>query len=205
MIKSIVALSLTTLALITALTPPADAHHGPAHAQAAALTAAAKQPLIVYFSRTGSTRTVANIIRERTGWNIFEIVPENSYPSDYRTTAKQAREELNSGFRPALKTAKVAGLESYDVVFLGYPIWWGGIPPVIMTFLEANDLSGKTIIPFCTHGGSGMSGTQDIQRLAPRAALLGGLAIHGTSAENSQNDVNAWLRRLKMLPDEKQA
>lgn len=136
------------------------------------------------------------MIQQRTGGDIFEIVPKNAYPAEYRATTDQARRELGSGFRPELKTARVSSLDSYDVVFLGYPIWWGGIPPVIMTFLEANDLSGKTIIPFCTHGGSGMGGTADIQKLAPRAALLDGLAIYGSRAGNSRNEVNAWLRRL---------
>lgn len=199
--RNIAVLSLITFALITTLSPAADAHHGPAHTQtAAALSqAAAAKPLIVYFSRTGSTKDVADIIRQHVGGDIFEIVPKNAYPAEYRATTEQARRELESGFRPELRTAGVANLESYDVVFLGYPIWWGGIPPVIMTFLEANNLAGKTIIPFCTHGGSGMGGASDIQKLAPRATLRKGLAIYGSRAGNSRNEVNEWLRGLGLL------
>lgn len=202
--KKILILSLAAIALITALSPAADAHHGPARAQAAAAlsSTAASKPLIVYFSRTGSTKTVADMIRQSVGGDIFEIVPQNAYPAEYRATTEQARRELNNGFRPALKTAKIPNLASYDVVFLGYPIWWGGIPPVITSFLEANDLAGKTIIPFCTHGGSGMGGTRDIQRLAPRATLLDGLAIYGSGAGNSRSDVNSWLRGLGLLSGE---
>lgn len=195
--------TLSMLAIVTLFSAAAYAHHGPVHAQnAAAVSVSTKKPLIIYFSHTGNTKIVAEMIRERVGGDFFEIVPQNAYPKEYRATTEQARKELDNGFRPALKIGRAPGLETYNVVFLGYPTWWGTLPPAVMTFLEANDMSGKTIIPFTTHGGSGMSGVSDIRKLAPRATLLEGLAVRGNSAGNAKNEVNKWLRDLGMLTGE---
>lgn len=201
--KMVLTLALTTaFALTTLFTITARAHHGPAHAEFAAAAGAAEsgKTLIVYFSRTGNTKEIADQIHKHTGADIFEIVPQNAYPSDYKATTEQARKELDSNFRPALKTLRVSDLETYDVIFLGFPIWWGTIPTSVMTFLEGNNLSGKTLVPFATHGGSGLaSAPGDINRFAPRATLLEGIAISGSGAVNSQNQISAWLTRLGML------
>lgn len=197
--KNMMILSLGLLIALTVLsvfTLSAGAHHGPAHIEmAAASGAAAKKTLIVYFSRTGNTRTMAEQIRARTGGDIFEIVTTNPYPSDYNECTKQAARELEQNFRPKLRAAKIANLQDYDTVLIGYPVWWGRIPPALMTFLDENDLSGKTIAPFCTHGGSGMSGTEDIRRLASGATILEGLAISGRDA-NPLELVANWLGKL---------
>jgi len=105
---------------------------------------------VVYFSRSGNTREIANQIHERVGGDIFEIQPEEPYPSNYDAVVKQAKQELESGYKPKLK-AKIENIESYDVIFVGSPIWWGTIPAPVVTFLSEYDLSGKTIVPFCTH------------------------------------------------------
>lgn len=194
-----------TLAMITLLTLTAHAHHGPAHAVPAAVGGASRKVLIVYFSHTGNTREIANQIHGHTGADFFEIVPQKAYPSEYKATTEQARKELDSNFRPALKTLKAPNLEAYDVVFLGYPVWWGTMPTPVMTFLEGNDLAGKTVIPFTTSGGSGMVGISDIRRLAPRAVLLEGLTVYGRSVRNSQDQVSAWLDKLGMLSGGKES
>lgn len=197
--KNIIILTLGLLAVLAVLsvfTLSAGAHHGPAHVEMAAVPgAAAKKTLIVYFSRTGNTRTMAERIRERTGGDIFEIVTTIPYPADYNECTKQATRELEQNFRPKLRAAKVANLRDYDTVFIGYPVWWGRIPPAVMTFLDENDLSGKTIAPFCTHGGSGMSGTEDIRRLASGATILEGLAISGRDS-NPLELITNWLGKL---------
>ncbi|HEX7514004.1 MAG TPA: flavodoxin, partial [archaeon] len=96
-------------------------------------------------------------------------------------------------------TAHVENMDAYDVIFLGYPNWYGTMPMPVFTFLEEYDFAGKTIIPFCTHEGSGMgSSEQDIARICPQARLLEGLAVHGAYAGSAQSDVENWLRKIGM-------
>lgn len=197
--KNMIILSLgllVTLVALSVFTLSAGAHHGPAHIEmAAAPQATAKKTLIVYFSRTGNTRTMAEQIKERTGGDLVEVVTVNPYPSDYNECTKQAARELEQNFRPKLRTAKIANLQDYDTVLIGYPVWWGRIPPALMTFLDENNLSGKKIAPFCTHGGSGMSGVEDIRKLASGATILEGLAISGRDA-NPLERVAEWIGKL---------
>jgi len=118
----------------------------------------------------------------------------NPYPSDYRETTRQAKKELEADYRPPIKT-KIPDLATYDLVFVGSPNWWGTIAMPVMTFLSGNDLSGKTIAPFMTHGGSALGRSPaDIARLCPKATILEGLAISGTAANTSQGDVAAWVQ-----------
>ncbi|WP_278550761.1 flavodoxin [Cloacibacillus evryensis] len=111
----------------------------------AAPALAGKKPLIVYFSWGGNTRVVANQIKELTGGDLFEAQTVKSYPKEYRATTEQAKNELNSNARPALKVSKLPNLDSYDTVIICHPNWWGTMPTAMMTLLEANDLSGKKI------------------------------------------------------------
>jgi len=106
--------------------------------------------LVAYFSHSGNTRVIANQIHEIVGGDIFEIVAVDPYPSDYDAVVKQAKQELDEDYRPELET-KVEIMESYNVVFVGYPIWWSTIPMPVVTFLSQYEFSGKTIVPFCTH------------------------------------------------------
>uniref|UniRef100_I2Q4E0 Flavodoxin n=1 Tax=Desulfovibrio sp. U5L TaxID=596152 RepID=I2Q4E0_9BACT len=168
-----------------------------AAAQAAAAKSG-KKILIVYYSRTGNTREVANQIHQLIGGDIVAIETVNPYPSDYRETTRQAKQELESGYRPPIKT-KIPDLASYDLVFVGSPNWWGTVSMPVMTFLSENDLSGKTLAPFMTHGGSALGRSRaDIAKLCPGATILDGLAIPGTSAKTSQKDVVAWLQAMGM-------
>ncbi len=174
-------------------------------------SSANKKILVVYFSRTGeeyaignitkgNTAIVAEYIAQKTGADTFEVKPATPYPDEYEACTEIAKQELESNARPAF-AANVDNLAQYDTIFLGYPIWWGAVPRVMMTFLEANDFSGKTIIPFCTHGGSGLAGTErEIADACPNAKVLSGLAIVGKTAQNdfpaAQKDVDAWLKDL---------
>jgi flavodoxin len=154
--------------------------------------------LVVYFSKTGNTREIANQIHKIVGGDIFEIQAVKSYPDDYEELKTVAKEELASKFKPSLKT-KIDNIGSYDLVFIGYPIWWGTFPAPVRTFLSEYDLSGKTIVPFCTHEGSGLGqSVTDISKLCTKATLLDGVAIRGRDVKTAQSKVSEWLRKNKI-------
>lgn len=117
-----------------------------------------KKILVVYYSYSCNTQKVAKAIQEEVGGDIFEIKAEGSYPEEYRPMTLQAQKEIQSGFRPKL-TSKIENIGQYDIIFLGSPNWWGTITPQVSSFLESYDLSGKTVIPFITHGGGGKQNT----------------------------------------------
>lgn len=114
--------------------------------------------LIAYYSWSGHTKEVAEAIQEKTGGTLFRIETAKAYPEEYRATTEQAQKEINDGYRPELK-AKVENIAQYDVIFIGSPNWWGTIAPAVSSFLASNDLKGKKIIPFITHGGGGVQNT----------------------------------------------
>lgn len=169
--------------------------------------------LVVYFSRIGeqysvgviekgNTAIVAEMVAERTGADVFEITPAvDNYPADnYRALTDIGLQEQKDGARPAIAN-EVENFADYDTVFLGYPIWWGDLPMILYTFLETHDFSGKTIVPFCTHGGSQMAGTAaKIEGVVTADAVLSGLAIEGADAQNNRDSVretvNGWLAGL---------
>lgn len=154
--------------------------------------------LVAYFSHSGNTRIIATQIHESVGGYIFEIVTVDTYPRGYDEVVKQAKKELEEGYRPKLKT-KVENIESYEVVFVGYPVWWGTIPMPVATFLSEYDFSGKTI-PFCTHEGSRLGrSVTDITKLCPQSTILDGLAVRGSEVKNAQNEVSEWLREIGMI------
>src|SRR5664280_1274150 len=114
-----------------------------------------KKILVAYFSHSGNTREIANQIHKSVGGDFFEIQAVKPYPDDYDAVVKQATQELNSGHKPALKI-KMENIKSYDLIFIGYPNWCSTVPAPVRAFLSEYDFSGKTIIPFCTHEGSGL-------------------------------------------------
>ncbi len=114
--------------------------------------------LIVYYSYSGNTKKVAQAIQDKIGGDMFEIKTEGTYPENYNEMVQQAKEEITNNYRPAL-TTKLENLAQYDVVFIGTPNWWSTITPQLSSFLQAYDLSGKTVIPFITHGGGGVQNT----------------------------------------------
>jgi flavodoxin len=162
------------------------------------MNAGNKKLLIAYFSKTGNTREIANQIHASVGGDMFEIKTVDPYPADYNATVDQAKRELEVSYRPKL-TATVPNMAAYDVMFLGYPNWWGTMPMALFTFLEGYDFAGKTIIPFCTHEGSRLGrSVSDLRKFCPQATLLDGLAIQGSSVKSAQNDVATWLRQIGM-------
>lgn len=158
-----------------------------------------RKMLVAYFSHTGNTRSIARQIQEATGADVFEIVPANPYPAAYGDVLARGRQELKDNNMPELKTA-VPDIAPYDVVFVGSPNWFNTVVPPVMTFLSARDFSGKTIVPFVTHGGGGLGkSVQDVKRLAPGATLLEGRAFRGDAVKDAGEDVRAWLRELRLV------
>lgn len=170
-----------------------------------------KKCLIAYFSHrgnnyvsgkiidltVGNTEVVANMICDLAEGELFHIEGVNAYPKDYTKTTEVAKKELQGNERPQLKQ-HIENLTSYDVVFLGYPNWWGTMPMPVFSFLEENDFAGKIIIPFCTHEGSGLGNSEkDISKLCPEAILLNGLAINGSRVKEAKNNITNWLSRLE--------
>jgi flavodoxin len=164
--------------------------------------------LVVFFSHTGqnysngrivelkkgNTAVVADMISELTVANTFEIRSVKEYPFNYSACTTEAKDELRANLHPGL--AEDIDISSYDVIFLGYPNWWGTMPMPVWTFLEKHNFTGKTILPFCTHEGSGMGNSEsDIRKLATGAEIKNGLAIHGSSASNAEDNVKNWIMK----------
>lgn len=169
--------------------------------------------LIAFFSRAdenynvgtvevGNTEIMAGFMKDYLGdkADTFKIDPVNPYPADYNECRQVATEEQNSNARPEFKNADSINVENYETIFIGYPIWCGDVPMIINTFLEKYDFSGKSIIPFNTHEGSGNSGTfSDIKnKMESSNVNTNGLSIQGKTArqENSRSTVENWLKEL---------
>ncbi len=147
----------------------------------------------------GNTEVVAGLIQKLTGGDLFKIDTVTPYPADYTQATEVAQRELNENARPAL-TGRVEGMEAYDTVILGYPNWWGTMPMAVWTFLDSYDFRGKTLLPLCTHEGSGLGHSErDIQRLCPGAKVLKGLAIQGSQVRRAEKEIEAWLKRASLL------
>ncbi len=149
--------------------------------------------LIAYFSWGGNTRGIAEEIQRQTGADLFEITLVHPYSDDYNTVLDEAQRDQNEQARPEL-AGHVENMEQYDTILLGYPNWWASIPMPIASFLEEYDFTGKTIIPFCSHGGGrfGQSLTA-IAKLAPDAAMGEALSIHYSGGSSMPDDVSGWL------------
>ena len=145
---------------------------------------------------TGNTGVVADMIAQATGADLFSIRTVEQYPDTYDATLDQGRQEQSDGARPERAT-HLENLDSYDTIFLGFPNWWGDMPMAVYTFLDEVDLSGKTVIPFVTSGGSGFSNTiSTIQQMEPQATVQEGLSIGASSATGAQQQVESWLSEL---------
>ena len=149
--------------------------------------------LIAYFSWSGNTENAAQIIQEQTGADIIELNPAEPYSSNYSEVLDQAQKDMNADARPELAN-HVENMEQYDTILLGYPNWWATIPMPVATFLEEYDFSGKTIIPFCSHGGGGFGQSiTDISKLAPNSRIGEGLSIHYSGGTSLENGITTWL------------
>lgn len=140
----------------------------------------------------GNTEKVAKMIAEKTSADLFKIEQVVPYSANYQQCIAEAKKDLQTGARPELTTLPVS-LDEYDEIYLGYPNYWGSMPMAVYTFLEAFDWKGKTIHPFCTHEGSGLSGTvREIEKVCNGATVAKGLAINGSSVDSAEKAVKAW-------------
>lgn len=166
-----------------------------------------KKVLVFFFSRTGenyavgniekgNTHIIAEMIAKETGGKLFRIETVKPYPDEYKACVEVAKAEKENNARPEVKgDVKV---EDYNIIFLGYPNWWGDMPMAVYTFIEKHNWYGKTVVPFCTHEGSGLSDTErKLKDACKGATVSAGLAIKGTTAQNSQpqalKTVQTWL------------
>lgn len=145
----------------------------------------------------GNTQYMASVIQKQTGADIFRIEPETPYPVDHETLVDLAADEQDENARPAMKDS-IENMDNYDVIYVGYPIWWSDMPMIMYTFFDEYDLSGKTIVPFGTHGGSRFAGTPDtIAELEPSANVLGdGLTISRNDIQNAEDEIISWVNGL---------
>ena len=145
----------------------------------------------------GNTEYLANLIVEQTGGDKFLIQTQTPYTADYDALVDEQQGARAQNLRPAL-ASHVENFEDYDVIYLGFPNWWGGMPMTLYTFLEEYDFSHKTIIPFNTSGGSGFSNAiEDIQELCPQATVLDGLTINGSQVQDAEDDVVSWIQEAQ--------
>lgn len=171
----------------------------------------AENVLIVYLTRTGNTKAVAEIIREEVGGKMVSLELETPYPEDYDAIVSQVDRENERGYVPPLKT-KIEDLGEYDAVFLGFPTWDMQLPPPMKSFLREHDLSGDRVIPFNTNGGYGVgSSFRTVEELCPESDILEGfstrgglerdgihLAIKGKRRKEVRAEVTGWLERIQM-------
>jgi len=165
-----------------------------------------QKALIVFFSHAGenysvgninvgNTKIVADYISEITGADQFEIIAEKNYDMPYMDLIKVAQDEAKAGELPAYKGD--VDIAPYDIIFIGGPIWWGTYPQVMFTFFKDHDLSGKTVIPFTTHEGSGLASTvRDVKKVWPKATVKDGFAIYGHEVRSGKAKVEKWLKGL---------
>lgn len=154
--------------------------------------------LVAYFSATGTTKTLAGYLSEVTGGDLYEIVPEEPYTSDdlnySDNNSRSTMEQNDENARPVI-SGSLEDISQYDVIFLGYPIWWGEAPRIIYTFMESYDFAGKTIVPFCTSGGSGIgSSAQNLHELA--ASDINWLDGEQLDSGISHNEMVSWVNGL---------
>ena len=141
----------------------------------------------------GNAGQIAAWIAEEAGCETMEILTEEAYPADYNETVNQAKQEQNDGFRPLLKADEKA-VEDYDTIYLVFPNWWGDLPMPVYSFLDAHDLTGKTVNVFVTHEGSGFSNTVGtIEELEPGAEVRQGLAVQGGSVTDEEQNIRQWV------------
>lgn len=165
--------------------------------------------IVLYFSKTGqnysggsivnlskgNTTVIAEYIHDIVGADLFEIKSVNNYPDDYYECTDVAKDELRENVRPSV-VAMPGDLSEYDTVFIGGPIWWGTYPMPMFTVLEKIDWTGKTIMPFSTHEGSGLANIErDMKRVCVGADVKPGLAIYGSAVASSESDVEKWINQ----------
>lgn len=147
----------------------------------------------------GNTEKVVHFIQEQVGGDMFSIIVDEPYSSDYDECLDRASDELAQQTRPTIVDT-VENMDEYDVIFLGYPNWWSSCPMAIFSFIESYDLSNKTIIPFCAHGTGGLGRSiEDLQDALPHSTLLDAFGVYRPDTDSCQDDVNQWLSDIGMV------
>jgi flavodoxin len=154
--------------------------------------------LVSYFSYSGNTQKVAQQIQNLTDGDIFRIEPVNDYPASYQEVLDIAKKEIRSGEKPELKDM-LYSLEQYDLIFIAYPNWRNTYPAPVATFLSAYNFNGKSIIPFCTHGGGGTGhSVSDIAKQCPGAEIMKEFSINGYAVGENNIEIEKWINNLKI-------
>ena len=154
-----------------------------------------KKSIVIYYTWSGRTKGMAATIASLTGADVLEILPATPYTQDYNAVVKQAKQEIRQGLRPPIRETG-CDLRGYEVVYLGTPIWWGTMAPPLAAFMEGQDFSGKTVMPFSTHGGGGKGRShQDIAALCPGATVLEMYTAYEGGGKNASKEIAAWIQR----------
>ncbi|MEM1509330.1 MAG: flavodoxin [Thermofilaceae archaeon] len=157
-----------------------------------------KRVLIAYYSWSGNTRRLAQVIHKFIGGALYEIEPVTPYPSSFGETVAQAREEISRSYKPPLKT-RLNTVEPYKVIFVGSPNWCGTIAPPVASFLSMYDFSERVIAPFFTHGRGGLQNMLTaVKELCPRSTMLEPFAVYGENVNSAENRVLEWLKRINI-------
>lgn len=148
----------------------------------------------------GNTQYVAMLISENTGADIYRIEPKTPYTTDHKALVDIAKDEQNNDVRPEIKS-KISNFDDYDIIYIGYPIWWSDMPKILYTFMELYDFSGKTVIPFSTHGGSELAGTINTIRNKLSSATVeeNAFTISRDAIEDAPKSVESWLKEIDIL------
>ena len=158
-----------------------------------------KKVLVAYFSHTGNTEFVAKKIQGMLSADILEIKTVERYPEEHGPCSEIAGRQLKANYRPKLQPIPL-NPENYDIIFLGYPIWWHTMPMACWAFLESYDFAGKIVAPFCTHAGAGLANSiRDIQKLIPDSTLLTGFQTTDARSDRLQKDLSDWIEKLGYL------
>lgn len=153
-----------------------------------------QKALVAYFSWSGNTKEIASQISDLTKGDMFEIKTVKPYSSNYNTCVDEAKAEKEAGKRPAI-SGKIDNLADYDIIFIGYPNWWGTMPMAVLTFIESYDFSGKTLVPFCTHGGGGAQQCfKDFTKYTSKYESREGFLSNGSSVDRAKPHVEKWLK-----------
>ena len=152
--------------------------------------------LIVYYTRTQNTATIAQLIQAQVGGELHEVQPVKPYPPEYKDTLKIAKQEIGEGVLPPI-TSDLENLDGFNTVFVGTPNWWSTMASPLATFLSGHDFSGKTVVPFCTHGGGGLNDIErDIHKLCSGAKFMEPFVIYGDGGSDAEAQVKRWLRDI---------
>lgn len=160
-----------------------------------------KKAIIVYYSWSGNTRKIAKLISEQIDADLFEVKPINDYPENYSACVDQANREIKNGFMPQIKDYPES-LGNYDLIFIGTPNWWSTMAPPLLTLLKNVDLSGKSIIPFCTHGGGGAGHfVKDVKRICKNSVVLKNFELYGNGGSSASKEIFSWLKEIDIIEE----